>query len=188
VVERGAATPDASGEAVPKSLQLDDAIIEVVTPVRRQSGPVPAAGCAPVSELIERVLDDPERDAHLLRGSDECHPTQGVPGVPALIARRPGETVSSFDEALDRVSALDYGASRPFLNHGPMACEAPDTAYPYDSARITPRVREVLAAKRQSGLASEDGGVGSSGHGGGQMVDQRFEDAGRQGFGPVASF
>jgi hypothetical protein len=35
-----------------------------------------------------------------------------------------GETVSALDEALDRVSALDYGASRPFVNHGPMACEA----------------------------------------------------------------
>jgi hypothetical protein len=35
-----------------------------------------------------------------------------------------GETVSVFDEALGRVSALDYGVSRPFVNHGPMACEA----------------------------------------------------------------
>ena len=35
-----------------------------------------------------------------------------------------GETVPALDRALERVSALDYGASRPFVNHGPMACEA----------------------------------------------------------------
>ncbi len=35
-----------------------------------------------------------------------------------------GEAASALDHALDRVSALDYGTSRPFVNHGPMACEA----------------------------------------------------------------
>jgi hypothetical protein len=35
-----------------------------------------------------------------------------------------GDTTSTLDRALDRVSALDYGSSRPFVNHGPMACEA----------------------------------------------------------------
>jgi hypothetical protein len=32
--------------------------------------------------------------------------------------------IAVLDAALERVSALDYGATNPFVNHAPMACEA----------------------------------------------------------------
>jgi hypothetical protein len=35
-------------------------------------------------------------------------------------------SVSVLDEALDRVSALDFEVPNPFVSHGPMACEALD--------------------------------------------------------------
>ena len=101
VVEGEAATADASGQTVPKGLKLEDAIVEVVAPVGGQSGPIPAPGRASVSELIERALDDPERDANLLGGSDEGDPTQGVPGVPALVAGR----AAGGDQAFPLVEA-----------------------------------------------------------------------------------
>ncbi|HWE68927.1 MAG TPA: hypothetical protein VG205_01120 [Acidimicrobiales bacterium] len=37
-----------------------------------------------------------------------------------------GTPVSVLDEALDRVSALDFAVPNPFVSHGPMACEALD--------------------------------------------------------------
>ena len=64
----------------------------------------------------------------------------------------------------------------------------PDTADPDDLAGIAPCMGEVLAAQWQPGLARENGGVRRSGHIGGQMIDQRFKEAGRQGLGAVASF
>jgi hypothetical protein len=33
-------------------------------------------------------------------------------------------SVAVLDEALDRVSALDFEIPNPFVNHAPMACEA----------------------------------------------------------------
>ena len=35
-------------------------------------------------------------------------------------------TIAVLDDALDRVSALDFAVPNPFVNHGPMACEALD--------------------------------------------------------------
>ena len=46
---------------------------------------------------------------------------------------RLGSSVAILDNALDRVSALDFEIPNPFVNHAPMACEAL-TALSLDSA------------------------------------------------------
>src|SRR5580700_4511885 len=42
----------------------------------------------------------------------------------AVESRASRSSVAVLDEALDRVSALDFEIPNPFVNHAPMACEA----------------------------------------------------------------
>jgi hypothetical protein len=42
----------------------------------------------------------------------------------SLANGRFGSSVAILDDALDRVSALDFEVPNPFVNHAPMACEA----------------------------------------------------------------
>lgn len=51
-----------------------------------------------------------------------AHAKSGVGGTAE--SRASGSSVAVLDEALDRVSALDFEIPNPFVNHAPMACEA----------------------------------------------------------------
>src|SRR5580700_3221571 len=42
----------------------------------------------------------------------------------AVESRASSSSVAVLDDALDRVSALDFEIPNPFVNHAPMACEA----------------------------------------------------------------
>jgi hypothetical protein len=83
--ERKTPTPDAPAEAITEVLERADALVEIVTPGRRETFPITRGGGAAVGQLIERRLDPAQGDADALRGPDEGHPAERITGVPALV-------------------------------------------------------------------------------------------------------
>src|SRR3954451_10469667 len=87
-VERQAATPDAILEVVPKLFELEDPPVELDLPALRDTLPVRARRRAVVGQQLQDRGHLGERDADALGDPDQRHSAQGVPLVPALVARR----------------------------------------------------------------------------------------------------
>jgi hypothetical protein len=70
----------------------------------------------------------------------------------AVESRASRSSVAVLDEALDRVSALDFEIPNPFVNHAPMACEALATLH-LDS-EISDWVKRYETSMRRAVLAA----------------------------------
>ena len=66
--------------------QVQDAVVEILAPARRQPGPVLAGRDAIVGQGGQGLADARQRDAEALRHADERDAPQRLAGVAALVA------------------------------------------------------------------------------------------------------
>lgn len=99
--EGQATAADAFGEPVPHPLKPLDTAVEFGAPTFGCSDPELVGGSFAFGQQCEHVADDRQRDAQMVRGSDEGDPPEGLSAVAALVSGR----ASAVDEPLPLVEA-----------------------------------------------------------------------------------
>src|SRR5262249_5541039 len=90
------AAPDTAGEVVAKALQVQDAVVEILPPARRQPSPVLAGRDAVGGQGGQGLADAGQRDAEALRHADECDAPERLARVSTLIATGAAAVYEAF--------------------------------------------------------------------------------------------